>query len=322
MQGVFLPEPVENGKLYIFDYKNAGASDDEALRQVEFVDFKFESDYHSLGMAYNESTSTLFVASHRHDFPAIEMFKLDLTAYTATHLRSIQHSLIHGPNSIALVNDHELFVTNNNYFLARDNPILNKLETNLGLAGGSVVHVDFSPVLKDPSASVQASIVARLAFANGIELLNDTTVAVSSSARTKVHLFTLSHDVASSGAAPKLTRTSGFRVPFAPDNLSVSRDGALLIAGHPHIPSLGKFALTRHICNAPDELAKADAAMREVCATLSPPSWAARWTEAGGLESLYADVEYPSSATAARDSERGVGIIAGLYAKGILVWRD
>lgn len=292
------------------------------LKQLEFVDFKFGSDFHSLGMAYNESTSTLFVASHRHDFPAIEMFKLDLRAYTATHLRSIQHPLVHGPNSIALVNNHELFVTNNNYFLARDNPILNKLETNLGFAGGSVVHVDFSPVLKDPGASVQASIAARLAFANGIELLNDTTLAVSSSSGAKVHFFSLSYAASSSGAAPKLTRTSSFMVPFAPDNLSVSRDGALLIAGHPHIPSLGKFAHTRHICNAPEELAKADASMREVCATLSAPSGAARWTEGGGLETLYADVEYPSSATAVLDSERKVGIIAGLYAKGILVWRD
>lgn len=272
-------------------------------------------------MAYNESTSTLFVASHRHDFPAIEMFKLDLGAYTATHLRSIQHPLVHGPNSIALLNDHELLVTNNNYFLARDNPILAKLETNLGLPGGSVVHVDISPVLEDPAASVQASIVARLSFPNGIELLNDTTVAISSSSRAKVYFFSLA-PAASPGAAPKLTPISNFRVPFAPDNLSVSRDGALLVAGHPHVPSLGTFAHTRHICNSPEELAKADAGVRETCATLSAPSWAARWTEAGGLETLYADVEYPSSATAARDSDRKVGIISGLYAKGILVWRE
>ncbi|KAI1108806.1 putative paraoxonase [Nemania sp. NC0429] len=321
VMGIFLPEPVESGKIYIFDYKNAGASDDEALRQVQFVDFKFESDYHSLGMAYDESSSTLFVASHRHDFPAIEMFKLDLEAYTATHLRSIQHPLVHGPNSIVLLNDHELLVTNNNYFLVRDYPILNKLETNLGLPGGSVVHVDISPVLKDPSASVQATIVTRLAFPNGIELLNDTTVVISSSSRTKVYFFSLSRD-GDASSSPKLTPTSSFTVPLSPDNLSVSKDGALLIAGHPHIPSLGKFASSRHVCNSPDELAKADADTREACATLSAPSWAARWTEAGGLETLYVDVEYPSSATAARDSERKVGIIAGLYAKGVLVWRE
>ncbi|KAI0427055.1 putative paraoxonase [Xylaria sp. FL1042] len=322
VMGIFLPEPVENGKLYIFDYKNTGASDDEALKQLQFVDFKLESDFHTLGMAYDEPTSTLFVASHRHDHPAIEMFKLDLKAYTATHLRSIQHPLIHGPNSIVLVNDHEFYVTNDHRFLIRYHPILAQIETNLGLPGGSVVHVDISATLKDPEATVQAHVVVpRLSFANGIELLNETTAVVASSATGTVRFYTISKLEDSKGV-PVFTQSSQFRVPFVPDNLSISKDGALLIAGHPHVPSLAKFAKTRHICNSPAELAKADAAMQETCRTLAAPSWAARWTEEAGLETLYADTEYPSSATAARDSDRKMGIIAGLYAKGILVWKE
>lgn len=275
-------------------------------------------------MAYEESTSTLFVASHRHDFPAVEMFKLDLKAYTATHLRSIQHPLIHGPNSIVLINDHEFFVTNNNHFLIRDHPILNRIETNLGLPGGTIVHVDISPIFKDPEASVQANIVARLAFANGIELLNDTTAVVASSGKASAYFYTISRPQGETGSpgVPKFISGSALRLPFGPDNLSVSKDGALMIAGHPHIPSLGKFAKTRHICNSPAELAEADVLMQETCRTFSAPSWAARWTEDGGLETLYADVEYPTSATAARDSDRKIGIISGLYAKGILVWRE
>ncbi|KAI0905661.1 putative paraoxonase [Ustulina deusta] len=322
VMGIFLPEPVESGRLYVFDYKDAGASDDAALRQLEFVDFKLQSDFHTLGMAYDEATSTLFVVSHRHDSPAIEMFKLDLEAYTATHLRSIQHSLIHGPNSIVLVNAHEFYVTNDHRFLRREHPILNQLETTLGLPGGSVVHVDISPTLQDPEAAVQASVVARVSFANGIELLNGTTAAVASSAKAAVYFFTISEAENNSTATPTFTPASKLRVPFAPDNLSVSRDGALIIAGHPHVPSLGKFARTRHICNSAAELAAAGAGMQETCRTLSAPSWAARWTREDGLETLYADVEYPSSATAARDSDRKTGIISGLYAKGILVWRE
>ncbi|KAI0411538.1 putative paraoxonase [Xylaria grammica] len=323
VMGLFLPEPVESGKLYIFNYKDTGLSDDEALKQLEFVDFKFQADFHTLGMAYDEPTSTLFVASHRHDYPAIEMFKLDLQAYTATHLRSIQHPLVHGPNSIVLINDHEFYVTNDHHFVLRNYPFLHQLETNLGLPGGSIVHVDISPKLKDPEAPVQASVVARLAFANGIELLNDTTAVVASSAKATVNLFSISKpETNTTSSSPRFTPLSKFRVPFAPDNLSVSRDGGLLIAGHPHVQSLGKFAKTRHICNSPEELAKADAHMQESCKSLSAPSWAARWTEGGGLETLYADVEYPSSATALRDSDRKIGIISGLYAKGILVWKE
>ncbi|KAI1179046.1 putative paraoxonase [Nemania sp. FL0916] len=321
VMGIFLPGPVESGKLYIYDYTNPGASDSEALKTVEFIDFPHSSDFHTLGLAYHEGTSTLFVASHRHDYPAIEMFQLDLQASTATYLRSIQHPLIHGPNSIALVNDHEFYVTNSAHFLARDNPVLNKLEINLNLPGGSIVHVDISPQLKDPSASPEAHIVARIGFANGIEFLNASTLAVSSSSGAKVRLYSITHPD-SPTSPPNLTPMKDISAPFCPDNLSVSKDGALLIAGHAHVPSLGKFAHSRHICNSEEELANADEEMRETCKTLTAPSWAARWTEDGGLETLYAGVEYPTSATAARDLGRKVGILAGLYARGILVWRE
>ncbi|KAK5632761.1 hypothetical protein RRF57_008475 [Xylaria bambusicola] len=311
--------PVENGKLYVFDYTTTGASGDEALKQLKFVDFKVESDFHTLGMAYDEATSILFVASHRHDHPAVEI------KYTATHLLSIQHPLIHGPNSIALINDHEFYVTNDHFFVRRNHSILHQLETYLGAPGGSIVHVDFSPAIKDPAAPVQANVVARVAFANGIELLNETTAVVASSGKATVHFFSIttpeSNDTLSS-PVPKFTQISKIRVPFAPDNLAVSKDDALIIAGHPHFPSLGAFTKTRHICNSPEELTKADASMQETCRTLAAPSWAAKWTEAGGLETLYVDVEYPSSATAARDSDRKMGVISGLYAKGILVWKE
>ncbi|KAI0512963.1 putative paraoxonase [Xylaria bambusicola] len=325
VMGMYLPEPVENGKLYIFDYTTTGASGDEALKQLDFVDFKFESDFHTLGMAYDEATSTLFVANHRHDHPAVEMFLLDLEGNTATHLRSIQHPLIHGPNSIALINDHELYVTNDHFFVRKNHSILHQLETYLGAPGGNVVHVDFSPIIKDPAAPVQASVVARVAFANGIELLNETTAVIASSGKATVHFFSITtpeNNDTPSSPVPKFTQISKIRVPFAPDNLAVSKDGALIIAGHPHFPSLGAFTKTRHICNSPEELAKADEGMQETCRTLLAPSWAAKWTEAGGLETLYADVEYPSSATAARDSDRKMGVISGLYAKGILVWKE
>ncbi|KAI2638626.1 putative paraoxonase [Xylaria nigripes] len=321
VMGIFLPEPVDSGKLYIYNYKDTDASDDDALKELTFVDFEFQSTFHTLGMAYNESTSTLLVASHRPDYPAIEMFRLDLEAYTATYLRSIQHPLIHGPNSIVLVNDHEFYVTNDHHFLIRDSHIPNRLETYLGIPGGSAVHVDMTPTLKDPSAPVNATVVARVPFANGIELLNETTAVIASSTGTKVNIYNITK-AADGSAAPTFKYVSTIRVNFAPDNLSVSKDGTLFIAGHPHFPTLVQFSNTRHICNAPDELAKASAEMQETCRTLAAPSWVMKWTEAGGAETVYTDSEYPSSATAARDSDRRMGIIAGLYAKGIFVWRD
>jgi hypothetical protein len=88
------------------------------------------------------------------------------------------------------------------------------------------------------------------------------------------------------------------------------------------MPSLTKFTTTRHICNDAGELAKADDEMKQYCTTAKATSWVAEWSEKDGLKNLYVGTEYPTSATAARDPKRGVGIISGLYAKGILVWRD
>ncbi|KAI0015417.1 putative paraoxonase [Xylariomycetidae sp. FL0641] len=336
VMGIFLPGPVPSAELYIYDYKDATLPDSEALQRVELVDFDHAADFHTLGIAYDEATSTLFATSHRHDWPAIEMFHLDLTTYTATHQRSIQSPLVHGPNAIALLNERELLVTNNNRFVARAHPLLNKLETFSGYPGGTVVHVDTTPALAVPGGGpVNARVVAHVAFANGIDLFaNRSTVAVASSSRATVYLFSVSRPSSSSSssssssppqtgyAPPALTLQSQFRLPFLPDNVAVSGDGALLIAGHPHMPSLETFAKSRHVCNAPALRAAAGDAMREFCGTFAAPSWAASWTPEGGLRNLYAGYEYPSSATAARDARRGVGVVAGLYAKGIMVWRD
>lgn len=316
VQGIFLEGPVPSGELYMYDYKNASTPDTDALQRIELVDYEPGEDFHSLGMAFDKPTSTLFVANNRHDGPRVDMFKLDFSELKARHFRSIKHSLIRGPNAIVLRNSNEFFVTNDHHFLMAQSRLLSQMETYLALPFGSVVHVDISK----PDV-VNANVVARVPFANGIEFINGTTLAIASTSRSEVQLYkvTSSEEI---GSVPSLTYHSAIKIPYNVDNLSVSSDGRLLMAGHPHPPSLTKFSKTRHICNDPAELAKADLSQQEYCKTGQTCSWASEWTESAGLKHIYADTEYPSSATAAFDAERKVGIIAGLYAKGILVWRD
>lgn len=263
----------------------------------------------------------LFVANHRHDGPRVDMFKLDLAALTLTHQHSIQHPLIRGPNSIALINDHEFYVTNDHRFLVAENRILHTVETYLALPLGTLVHVDISPLLKDPVAAVDAAVVAHVAFANGVEFINKTALAVASTSSASIQLYTIEKAVNSS-AHPQLAFHSRIVLPFMPDNLSKSSDGALVVAGHPHAPSLTKYVGARHTCNSPDAYAQADDAARAYCGSGRAGSWAVEWTEAGGLQNLYVGTDYPTSATCVRDKQRKTGIIAGLYAKGLLVWRD
>ena len=103
------------------------------------------------------------------------------------------------------------------------------------------------------------------------------------------------------------------RMPAAVDNLSEDGEGGLLMAGHPFAPALMAVAKGRKGCVLGTE---------EACGCTAG-SWAAAWSEQGGLREVYRDGgrEFCSSSTIARDSERGVGIISGLYERGILVFR-
>ncbi|RYP56735.1 hypothetical protein DL769_009875 [Monosporascus sp. CRB-8-3] len=331
VMGFFLPDPVPGADIYIYDYKSASTPDSEALQRVELVGFPGGSDLHTLGMAFDETTSTLFVSNHAKAGPRIEVFKLEVNALKATHVRTVSHPLIHGPNSIVLISSEEFFVTNDHAIPGTRSKLLSVLETYIAPPTGTVVHVDLR------GAEVEADVVARVPFANGIEIINATTVAVASTSRGAVYLYTMTRrplpsspqpndDKAAQKRTPELTYASRVGVPFLPDNLSLSRSKTgktkLIIAGHAHPPSLTRFAATRHICNDPAELARADLETARYCETATAPSWVSEWSREDGLRHLYVDTEYPSSATAARDADRGVGIVAGLYAKGLLVWRE
>ncbi|KAF4472926.1 Six-bladed beta-propeller [Fusarium albosuccineum] len=305
VMGVFVPGDVVSADIWAYDYTKPSA---EALTRIKVENFASAQDFHSLGLAYDQETSTLFVASHAKAGPRIELFKLDIQSLTATHIRTVQHPLLHAPNAIALINSKEFYVSNAHAFPATRNKILNLLETYLSPPTGTVVHVS----LED--SEPQAQVVAKVPFANGIHILNSTTIAVSATSRASVWFF-------NTETKTSWKQTSTLRLPFLPDNLSES-DGKLLITGHPFVPLVTKFAHTSHICNDPKELERADQSMKDYCATRVATSQVSEWSEAEGLKHLYIGTEYPTSCTAVRDAKRGVGIVTGLYANGILVWKD
>ncbi|KAK7917600.1 hypothetical protein PG985_011208 [Apiospora marii] len=305
VMGIFLSGPVPGAEFYVYEYENL--DDDKSLTPLEVVGYAPGEDLHTLGLAFDEDTSSLFVANHRHDGSRVDVFHLDFESHTLRHAHSIQHPLIHGPNSILLVNSHEFYVTNDHHFLAKDHPIISKLETFTSFPTGTLVHVDMTPLLQDPASA----------------LVNDTTLAVASTNSASIRLYSISPpSKVSNGRHPMLRPSASIPLSFLPDNLSKSSNGAIVVAGHPHAISLGKFAATRHICNSPEDLAKAEPSVREVCEKSKAGSWVSQWTEAEGVRDLYVGTDYPTSSTAARDLGRKTGIISGLYAKGLLVWRD
>jgi arylesterase/paraoxonase len=96
----------------------------------------------------------------------------------------------------------------------------------------------------------------------------------------------------------------------------VDGSGRLLIAGHPHPFSMIDFAKSRDACNS-----GSGSENNKACA-LRASTGVAEWTESEGLKVLWMSEEFATGSTAVRDVERGVGIVSGLYEKGLLVWRE
>lgn len=312
-QGIYHPGELAHGELFAYNYATSGPGAG-ALTTIKIVGLPNATDFHTLGLEYDEATSMLFVTNHAQAGPRIEIFKLDLDAFVATHVRTLIHPLLRIPNSIQLLHGgRELYVSNDHHFTTRDHPLLSKLETYLGPPIASIVHLALDPA--DSYAIKTARVVARQAFANGVALLNDTTLAAASSSGAAVHLYNIEADRA-------LTHKAKIDVPFLPDNVEIKDDKTLLITGHPHIPTLTKFAASRHICNNPERLAAATDKEKHVCETNTGLSWASEWSEENGLRHLFVESTYGSSATTLYDTEHKFGLIAGLYAKGLFTWRD
>lgn len=224
----------------------------------------------------------------------------------ATLFAAVENSRIGAPNSIAAISDTEFYVTNDHYFLARRRPILAKLETYLAPPLANIVHVKLHP-----NGSTTIRSLARLPFANGIAFLNDNTLAVASCTSTAVFLY----NVTQKDVGPTLSVLGKIPVPFIPDNLSVDGKGKLLIAGHPHAPSMEKVTKNNRFCQ--DAGAEKDPRCK-----LDRLSWVAEWSQQGGLSDVYVGSDYGTSTTFVRDVSRGLGFVSGLYERGILSWKE
>ncbi|KAL4965782.1 uncharacterized protein BDV14DRAFT_172075 [Aspergillus stella-maris] len=314
VMGTFYPrrEVIPNGGLWIYrysddsDFSKDRNGDDALLAKIEFEDYPAPFSFHPLGVEYHRDTSTLFVCNHHIEGSRVDVFTLNTESERpiAKHKKTILHPLLPGPNSLIALSENELYVTNDHYILRKDHPALALIETYAGIPGGTVAYVNLA------SEEIRVRTVARGAFANGVTHLNESTVAVAVTASAEVRLYKKEAD-------NNLTQFDAIKVPFMPDNISTDKDGALLIAGHPHPPSLEKTVHARREC------IDADGVVPQECWKSTAPSWVARWEAGKGLENLYvSSKEFGSSATAAKDARRNVGIVTGLYENGILVWRE
>lgn len=281
------------GELLMYRYHHSAgrfSGLSEELTLIKLLDFPGVKEFHPLGVEYHRPSSTLFVCNHHYDGSRLEIFSLDLDSFTtqpvAKHTRTIISPFLRSPNAITALSDHELYVSNDHYYLARENPWLAKVETYAGIPWGTLVYVNLSAGDSDSDSSPSVHPVAHVPFANGVTLLNASILAVASTSTSRVRLYDIQPD-------HSLREFGVINVPFMPDNLSTDKRGTLLIAGHPHPPSLEKVIKSRSKC------VNDDARNLDNCLLSASPSWVAEWTPDSGLKNVYVTKgEFGSSTTA------------------------
>ncbi|PNS20416.1 hypothetical protein CAC42_5866 [Sphaceloma murrayae] len=304
VMGVYSHHETTEGGLYLYDYAGRHSAE-EALTPIKLMDYPYNGkDFHPLGLEYHAPSNRIFVVNLPREKPRIEVFKLHLAESAATFIQSVRHVQLPSPNSLHVLSENELYVTNDHYFPHRQNVILNQMETFGALPISSIDKVTFS------NGKVEVKTVARQPFPNGIAKLNDTAYAVSSTSSGSVRLY---HVDKKSG---KWTERDSISVNMLPDNLSVDDEGTLFIAGHAHTTSIVKYAKSRAECNTPE------GKMSQKCKELTSPSSVVSWTQQGGLKQIYTDDKYGAACTAVRDAEAKMGIISSLYDPGLLVWKE
>ena len=61
---------------------------------------------------------------------------------------------------------------------------------------------------------------------------------------------------------------------------------------------------------------------RETACKIRTSTGVAEWGEETGLKVLWMGDEFATGSTAVRDGKRRVGVVSGLYERGLLVWRE
>jgi arylesterase/paraoxonase len=274
--------------------------------------------FHPLGLGYWPATRTLYVANHGPAGPTIEVFKVNKQVTAVTHVRTIENELLNTPNSVTPISEHEIFVTNDHRWEIKDHKEMAKLETYLAYPGGSVVYMN--------TLTNYTEKLTTLPFANGVAILNKTTLAVASTTTPAINIYNINTTKNNTKA---LTHRQKISVSFWVDNLKASSSGKLLIAGHPWPPALQKIAHTNHQYSFGETLGMGGGWVGgglpdnglPVEERFRAPSWVAEWdgNAKGKLRDIYVGMEYGTSTSFAKDEGRGVGIVVGLYERGVLV---
>ncbi|KAI0049737.1 hypothetical protein FA95DRAFT_1556417 [Auriscalpium vulgare] len=325
-----LANPDPRGALWLYDPSKRHSPP----RQITFEGYPEGHDFHPLGFdilpARAGQPSTLFTTNHARAASTIEQFALSWDKpHVARWVRTLESPHIVSPNAIAAVSPTSFYVTQDHYFTRRipgiAGAVLPLAESLLGLPLGWVTHVR---LLDDPASQKVLYTVAAagVPFANGMALSRGDGDVLAVAATSTDEVFFYKRDPRTDA----LTFKERVELPFATDNVDFDYAGTLVVAGHPHFPSLADIANNVTGKRAPSWVMSltpitrgAAAGRRRVFDAKAPVSASRKVAEPAGydLQTLYQSngTAFSSSSTGMVDDKTGVLYVTGLYDEGMLV---
>lgn len=338
-----LNNPDPHGSLWLYTPGESSQSKPKSKPQrLTLEGYPNGHDFHPLGLeiypSHAGNASNLFVVNHARERTVIEQFSLSPSAPAqAQWVRTLTSDYFVSPNAIALTSPTSFYVTND-HLMTRRLPapfgqVLPMVETLLGLPLGWLLHVSLEPNATSPDSppTVHHTFASLgIPFANGVALSPDgKQVAVAASSISVVYFYDRTIET------NELKHTRTVPMPFSPDNIMFDDEGALIVAGHPHFPSLSALGEGQPDAIAPSWVLSITPSVPlnpEVDApfkpykkydTQAPISSSAKIPAIATheIETLYQSngKGFSSSSTGLRDSTTGVLYVTGLYEEGLLV---
>jgi hypothetical protein len=275
----------------------------------------------------------MFVINHARERSFVEQFTISPgNPTTATWVRTISHNFLIAPNSLTLTSPTSFYISNDHMMTRRLpfplNEFLPLTESLLALPLGWLGHVSIDP----ETGSVNHEFIKfGIPFPNGVAISHDgSQVALAGCILSEVMFYSRN------ATTNALTLKSTVPVPFSADNLRFDDEDNLIVAGHPHFPSLMNVVANKTGALSPSWVlllstraqggAGADNLVVQKQFDQKAPISASSRVSAvlsHDVETLFQSngTLFQTSSTGLRDARTSALYLVGLYQEGLLVCR-
>ncbi|KAF8656826.1 hypothetical protein AX16_002374 [Volvariella volvacea WC 439] len=340
-----LSNPEPRGSLFWYaPGKDHGDGRATKPQKITLQGYPPNHDFHPLGAevypSYGGNSSYLYVINHARQRTFIEQFIVSPQhPDVAQYLRTISSPWFVAPNSLALTSPDSFYLTNDHLFTRRL-PIVGHflplLESVFALPLPWVSHVTLNPLPASSSPSALESNDAIqshefsatfIPFANGIAISHDgAKVAIVSTTLNRVLIYTRDPQT-----NKLVSLDAAVEAPFSTDNVVFDDNDNIIIAGHPHFPTLTELA-ANNTPVAPSWVLEISPRKQRVEKDFededrnAPVSVHTKvpYSPEYEVKTLLQSngVGFSSSTTGLRDTKSGILYVSGLYAEdGVIVCR-